>query len=125
LKKYLLRTPAVLLTILIFVVSSFPLKQVDLHSELGIDKLIHIVEYAVYSISISTALITFPDTILRRKLYLFTIIISMVYAASDEIHQAFVMGRNCSWLDFIANAIGIILGAYLFKKWNLVKRIGV
>jgi len=33
----------------------------------------------------------------------------MVYALSDEIHQAFVPNRDCSLADFAADSLGVAM----------------
>ncbi len=43
------------------------------------------------------------------------IILSLIYAATDEWHQSFVPTRNMDFLDFLADAAGILAGAFLFR----------
>jgi VanZ family protein len=37
--------------------------------------------------------------------------IATIYGGFDELHQAFIPGRSCELLDFVADAIGAGLGA--------------
>ncbi len=43
-----------------------------------------------------------------------TFLICAVYAASDEIHQAYVPGRASDWVDFLVDMAGVIIGIVLF-----------
>ncbi|MBI4397952.1 MAG: VanZ family protein [Candidatus Omnitrophica bacterium] len=49
------------------------------------------------------------------------VILSLIYAASDEWHQSFVPGRNMDFFDFLADAVGIFSGAYLFCRFSKSK----
>jgi VanZ family protein len=37
-------------------------------------------------------------------------ILGVLYGMSDELHQAFVPGRDSSALDFLADTVGVLLG---------------
>ena len=53
------------------------------------------------------------------------IFIAIAYGVSDEFHQVFVLGRNCSVLDVGWDSIGIVFSAMVyvisleFRKQNL------
>jgi VanZ family protein len=51
-----------------------------------------------------------------------TVIISVLYAASDELHQLFVPGRMCDLNDFIVDSIGVIIFAGISAKLNPLPR---
>ncbi|MDR2019268.1 MAG: VanZ family protein [Treponema sp.] len=75
----------------------------------GFDKVMHFAAYAVLAAALSP---WFP----RRKqgrleAFLLTACIASVYGVIDEIHQYFVPGRDCSLLDWIADALGAAAGA--------------
>lgn len=42
------------------------------------------------------------------------ILLSLVYAVSDELHQLFVPGRACSVSDFLIDSAGIFLSTFLY-----------
>ena len=42
--------------------------------------------------------------------------IAVLYGISDELHQAFVPGRECDPLDFIADLTGAVIGILLAAK---------
>lgn len=39
---------------------------------------------------------------------------SLAYAASDEVHQSFVPGREMSFMDWLADAVGILISSYVY-----------
>ncbi len=43
------------------------------------------------------------------------IIIGMLYAVTDEIHQSFVPFRSCSFGDWLADALGVIAGVLIIS----------
>jgi len=48
-----------------------------------------------------------------------------VYAASDEVHQSFVPGREMSILDWLADAAGILISGYVYyNRVFSMKKIG-
>ena len=51
----------------------------------------------------------------NKKFILPVIIISLLYAVSDEIHQSFVSGRSSSFADLGLDSIGIFLGFLLYS----------
>ncbi|MCF7740884.1 MAG: VanZ family protein [Candidatus Marinimicrobia bacterium] len=120
-KKYLLRSPAIILTILIFLVSSFSLDKLPDTQILSYDKIIHIIEYAVYTFSVTLALSTSSKETIYRNLFLISVSIGLMYGAIDEFHQFFVNGRKSSIFDWFADAGGSFLGIYLYNKLKNIK----
>jgi len=90
---------------------------------LGWDKVIHMTEYFIYSILTGIALLAFDKKRYYFNLLLMIFIITILFGASDELHQYFVPGRSCSIYDFIADAIGGILGLILFQKLKIVNKL--
>jgi VanZ family protein len=67
----------------------------------------------------------FP-ALLRNAIW-FTVIICALYGISDEFHQSFVPNRDCEFMDWAADFVGIILAAliikyYLSRKMWMFKR---
>lgn len=69
-------------------------------------KSFHLIEYAFLAFLISFAVI-------KKK---WVIIISYLYAVSDEIHQGFTPGRSPRFRDTLIDLIGILIGVFIFKK---------
>jgi VanZ family protein len=93
--------PAVLWAALIFALSSVP----DLGTDLGqwdtvLRKLAHLAEYAILGALVFRAAGSAPVAVL----------LSSAYAATDEIHQAFIAGRHGSPLDWLIDTAGVVLG---------------
>ncbi len=75
-------------------------------------KTAHVLIYAVLGFF---AFLTFVSYV---KLHFFTraflaLLISLGYAASDEVHQLFVMGRSCELRDFLIDALGALVAILL------------
>ena len=51
------------------------------------------------------------------------VLVSVLYGASDEVHQMFVPGRTAAWDDLLADAVGACVGASLCWAWGIIWRI--
>ena len=99
--------PVVLWAALIFTLSSIP----DLGTGLGtwdlvLRKLAHLAEFAVLGALLVRALRREPAAI----------VLGSAYAASDEVHQAFVDGRQGSPVDWMIDTVGVVLGVLLVAR---------
>ena len=110
--------PVVVWATVIFALSSIP----SLNSGLGdldlvLRKLAHAAEYALLAVLLLRALA-------RPWLaFLFT----LVYAASDELHQHFVRGRAGTPRDVAIDAVGALIGLIAFsygRRYVLGRRTG-
>lgn len=52
-----------------------------------------------------------------RLPHLLLLALGLLYALSDEFHQAFVPGRDPDALDLVADALGVLMGYGLFLRW--------
>lgn len=73
----------------------------------------HLFEYMVLSILLINALRQHIED--KRRVYLFAVVVSLMYAVSDEVHQAFVPGRSASMLDVGIDGLGALLGVLIFQ----------
>ncbi len=55
------------------------------------------------------------NRLLRRKAILYTLIITLLYAISDEYHQSFVPGRDPSLVDILFDFIGCFGGVFIHR----------
>ncbi len=98
--------PVVVWAALIFALSSIP----DLGTGLGgwdlvLRKIAHAAEYAVLGALLLRA---------TGRVGL-ALALGVAYAVSDEIHQAFVPGREGAPLDVVIDAIGVACGVVLWQ----------
>lgn len=49
-----------------------------------------------------------------KRYYLYSLIISFIYACTDEFHQYFVAGRTASFTDVLIDTFGCIIGLLIF-----------
>ena len=82
-----------------------------------IRKYAHVFEYFVLYILVFL-FINCYDIDLKKKL-IYSMIVCILYASSDEIHQIFVPGRSSKILDVLVDSIGSLiglLGCYMIKR---------
>ncbi len=110
---------ALFYALLIFGVSAIPSLTAP---PLGIvleDKIVHFFEFGVFSFLLFLAFYHSGSGFVRRHVSLFSSTVAVIYALSDELHQKFVPGRTCEFLDFVADCLGIALvqiGIWLYLK---------
>lgn len=73
-----------------------------------IRKIAHLSEYAVGGILFYSLFLTFKMS--AKKQVIFSILITTIYAITDEIHQLFVPGRSGKITDVGIDVIGISIG---------------
>jgi VanZ family protein len=98
--------PVVLWAAVIFAFSAVP----SLSSGLGtwdfvLRKLAHVTEYAILGALLARALPDFP-----------ALLAGIAYAATDELHQHFVPGRQGALLDLGIDAAGVLVGILLLNR---------
>lgn len=91
----------------------FKIENIELLSFI-IRKLAHFTEYLILGF-LTINMLNKNDI---SKKYLLSILICIIYATSDEIHQIFVPGRACQIRDVLIDSIGSITGVYLYKLIN-------
>jgi VanZ family protein len=86
------------------------------------DKVLHAVEYAGLA-SLLVLGLTHLGTMGMRRAAQLAILLAAAYGATDELHQAFVPGRDCSGFDWLADASGALLGGLLavpfLRRWGV------
>lgn len=68
-------------------------------------KTFHLIEYAIL------AILLYYGT----QKYRHAIVISYLYALSDEFHQRFTIGRTSKFSDTLIDLLGIVLGLFILK----------
>ncbi len=113
-KLFKLWGPVVVWAGVIFYFSSIPYLKTNLEYDFLLRKIAHITEYFIFTFLLYRAFRnSFNMNVFR--LFMYPAVFSLLYAISDEIHQYFVLGRNCSIQDVLIDAIGII-SFYIFIR---------
>ena len=69
-------------------------------------KLAHFTEYAILALLAARAFWTSPNPALKRRWFLISLGIIVVYALIDEFHQSFVPSRTASIADSVIDMVG-------------------
>src|SRR3989344_5886023 len=81
-------------------------------------KFLHVMEYALLYFLVFRAFFFFGNNNLSLTQIMFlAIIISVLYAVSDEIHQLFVPTREGKIRDVLIDSLGILLSFVYTKKY--------
>jgi VanZ family protein len=113
-KKWMIYFPLIIYWMILFVATTLPSK--DLPTVHVSDKIEHFTAYFILAVLLNLAMMFQNKYIyIKRKAWLFTLVIIMTYAGLDEIHQLFIPGRDCELFDWIADSSGVLLGIGLVK----------
>jgi VanZ family protein len=99
--------PVILWMGVIFTFSSIPDLRSGLKEDFILRKIAHILEFAILTFLLFRA--TIADEPKFNKAAVYSLIIALFYAFSDEFHQFFVKGRQCSFRDVGIDSIGILI----------------
>ena len=114
--RHLYKLPAIVYSILIFFLSSLPQSELPPIRITGFDKFLHFCEYLLYGMTLLLAFSRTKNRYIQKNAFVISMLTGILYAVTDEIHQLFVVGRDCSYSDFSADAVGVVFGVYLFSK---------
>lgn len=70
------------------------------------DKLAHMGEYGILCLLLYRTFTTTPESLWGRYPVMFSILFTVLYGFSDEIHQIFVPMRTADMADVLANSLG-------------------
>jgi VanZ family protein len=102
---------------IIFYVSSIP-KPLPQISIPNFDKVLHLIEYAIFGILAARAFKSSSREVLYKNFIMLAVLASVTYGASDEFHQFFVSYRSCDAFDVMADLIGGTIGAIFYGKYQ-------
>jgi len=80
----------------------------------GSDKIIHFCEYYILGYLIFRTMAVWKGKKVSRQAPWITVLIGALYGLSDEWHQSFVPGRDCSGYDAAADVLGVFCAAITF-----------
>jgi len=105
-------TITLLLAVIIFYVSSLKFKPAP---EIIFDiKPVAYHLFAFFWFSFFLFLTIIKGKVKSKKILLLPLLISLIYAMTDEIHQIFVPGRSCSLSDFLIDSCGIFFAGLIY-----------
>jgi VanZ family protein len=98
---------------LIFYLSSIPNLGTNLEEDYILRKIAHVVEYFIFTLLLWVA---FKGSFKMNtvSLFIFPVVLSILYAASDEFHQTFVPTRSGTVHDVLIDSIGVISFCIVF-----------
>jgi VanZ family protein len=106
--------PLIIYWIILFIATTLPSNELpNMHVS---DKIEHFSAYFILSVLLNlTMMFQGKYLLLKRKAWLFTILIIITYAGLDEVHQLFIPGRDCEFLDWVSDSSGVLLGIGLVR----------
>lgn len=81
-------------------------------------KLSHLTEYAILGLLAGRAFVRSTHQSLRRRWFLFALLLVAFYALSDEFHQLFVPSRTGSIYDSLIDITGGLTALSLLALWK-------
>lgn len=88
--------------------------------QIQVDKVVHCAAYFVLSV-----LFVLPFFRVSRSIFWSAwaaFLLASLYGLSDEIHQSFVPGRSADVYDYLADALGALMGAVCWAVWAFRKK---
>lgn len=105
--------PAVLCMAVIFKLSSLTMEELNEFPQVW-DKLAHFCEYATLA-GCYAMLWTREEWSKKQWLRILVVTsLALIYGCTDEFHQSFVEGRDCSALDLVADMVGGFIGGSVY-----------
>jgi len=95
---------------------------VSVNADFIVRKMAHFTEYFIFYLLLFNA---FTDDFKFNKSLLNSIIITFIYAVSDEFHQSFVPGRSPTYKDVLIDTGGGLVCMIFIYLWNLIRKIAV
>lgn len=98
-------------------------KQEELAAKIDhpVRKCAHASEYALLGALVLLTACTYAK--MSPKTVAAAVIISVLYAASDEFHQRFVPGRSCQFTDVLIDSAGVMVGVGFIIVCYKIKQI--
>ena len=81
-------------------------------------KVAHFLEYGVLALLAARAFSNSPGQLLRRRWFLISLLLVVIYSLSDEYHQSFVPSRGPSLYDSLIDTFGGLTSLLLYYAWR-------
>lgn len=86
-----------------------------------IRKLAHFTIYAIAGMNMMGFINTY-DVKMKNKLIV-VLVIGIIYAISDEIHQMFAGDRTPAVKDVFIDSFGVLFGSFIVVLWDRIKKV--
>lgn len=83
-------------------------------------KTAHFLIYLILGLSIISLIKEYREV--DTKAIIIALMISVIYAASDELHQTFIPGRSGEIRDIIIDSLGSLTGIYIYYLYSKIRR---
>ena len=113
--------PLLCYCLFIFIQSAQPLTDLIPRRPM-LDKLLHVLAYFILAILFFRAYRSLLIKTSQPVLIWISISSSILYGISDEIHQHFVPMRQSDAMDVLADALGSVIGVWVYCRWG--KKLG-
>ena len=106
---------------IIFYLSQLPGDLIRLPEVIGVDKVAHLVAYAMLAATFLFGVHPFSHGS-NRKVFVFAVVLfCILYGIGDEYHQSFIPGRSVSVWDVVADGLGGLVAGSFWYKWSEAK----
>ena len=85
------------------------------------DKLLHAIEYFGLAIVVLRAVAGGLSAAVDGTRARLTMLITVAYAVSDELHQVFVPYRSADARDLLADAAGAAIALVVYQAWHIIR----
>ena len=81
-------------------------------------KVAHFLEYGVLALLAARAFSKSSSQWLRRRWFVLSLLLAVVYSLADEYHQSFVPSRGASVYDSLIDTLGGLTALLLYYAWK-------
>ncbi|TDL79020.1 VanZ family protein [Peribacillus frigoritolerans] len=121
--KWMLTLAPILYMILIWILSSMPADAI-INTPFSFDRLmkesLHLIEFGILYWLIALAFAAHQSWTVKASILAAGV--SILYGATDEIHQYFVPYRSATVIDLVKDTIGVLVSFYMMKVTYFKKR---
>lgn len=114
--------PVILYALLIFLLSSISNPPEKLSAISYLDKILHLIEYAILGFLLYRAFINSGHDYIAKYSVFLTILTAVCYGFTDELHQLFVPNREFDMYDLLFDGLGAVLAMVVLNIHNITGR---
>lgn len=87
------------------------------------DKIVHVIEYGILGLLNARALRIGVPALRASRALIGAAVLTAAFGYFDELHQAFVPGRDANVFDLLADVIGAVLGVAVYALIDRPRRV--